>query len=196
MHSDFQGVQKDTTFEYLFKIAYERLVPLQKHGDNIKDLYDKFLDAMIVENLRRLNREVKTEEELLDLNWESFSHVQNIALIALKSSARVTKKPGLSALPELLGRGYSIRDLKEDLADNVCNIPRKVLEQSKLSFQQLSANPELIDHNERLQLWIGEEIRKCKDLIQILDAEKLDLTGKLLVKALTSGLKKDILKLS
>jgi len=195
LDSDFRDISIDYTFEYLFKKAYERLLPLQKHGDDVKDEYNKFFDAMVVENSRRVNREIKTEEELLALNWESFSHVQNIAFIAIKSSARVTKKSGLSALPELLGRGYSIRDLKKDLADNVCNIPKEVLEQSGLSFQQLSENPELVDTNEILQLWMSEEIKKCKQLIKILDKEKLDLTGKLLVKALTSSLKKNISKL-
>jgi hypothetical protein len=192
LDSDFQSVPTDTTFEYLFKKAYERLLPLQKSSDDVKDLYNKFFDAMVVENLRRSKREVKTEEELQDLNWESFSHVQNIAFIAIKSSARVTKESNLSALPELLRRGYSIRDLKEDLKDNICNIPKIVIEESKLTFEQLSETPELVETNERLQLWISGEVKKCQQLIQVLDNEKLDLSGKLLVKALTTGIKKYI----
>lgn len=195
LETNFQAVPKDFSFEFLFKRAIQRLEPLQRPGDNVREEYLKFLDAMVMENQRRVNAEVKTEQQLAEINWESFSHVQDIAFIAVKSSVRITQKSGLAKLPDLLGRGYAIRDLQAELGKNICNIPKEVLDKSGLSFQQLSQNPQLVDGNSVLQSWINSEIQECRKIIEELNQVKLDIPAKFLVKILTKGIEKDLNKL-
>jgi len=75
------------------------------------------------------------------------------------------------------------------------DIPKEVLDQCGLSLQQLSMNPDLVDSGKTLQEWMSEEVKRCKKLIHLLEQEKLDIAGTLLVKALTGSLVKDVNKL-
>ncbi len=192
---DWQDIPKEISPEFLLKRAMIRLQPLQRSGDNVSHEFSSFFSAMEVEHDRRINGSVLTTRELQSLNWHSFSHVQNIALIAIRSSTRVKEESGLAILPELLGRGYSVRDLKQDLSDNICNTPKEVLDESRLTLSQLSKDPDLVDNNQTMQNWIASETKDCLTLAQQLTQQKLDLPAKLLTKALTQGLKEDLISL-
>lgn len=183
-------VPKGRSVDFLLKRALYRLEPFQEEGDDIKQEFYRFFDAMEVEHNRRINQTVLTKAELKTLNINSFSHVFNLTLIAIGSWVRATDIP---EMPPLLGQSYAIRDLETDVSLGICNIPKEILESSGVSFPELREDITPTHTNQGIQAWIAEEVEECKRLITLLDTRKLDLPGKLFVKVFSGSVRDRIL---
>jgi len=198
-----QQIIKEPSAAFLIQQAVRHLLPLENRemGDDVKQEFVSFLEAMQWEYHRRINQAVLSEEEILHSYWEAFSHAQNITLMALRAKTRVPSKyPPIDqllemtpkelplVLPIILGKAYSVNDLEVDLASGICNIPDLLLERSGLSFPNLIANPSQARKNPAINEWALNDLRISKQLATKLRQKRLDLPTKAMVEFLTAGI--------
>lgn len=198
-----QQIIKEPSAAFLIQRAVSYLQPLEKKelGDNVKQEFINFLQAMRWEYHRRINQEVLSEEEILHSYWEGFSHAQNITLIALRAKTRIPSNyPPIDqllemtpnelplVLPIILGKAYAISDLEPELGKGICNIPDLILERSGLSFPNLIANPSQARKNPVINEWALNDLRISKQLATKLRQKKFDLPTKAMVEFLTAGI--------
>jgi len=187
------GVEKDFSLDFLLKYSLKKLEKEQKPEDNVRQEWTLFLDAMLNEYERRINHKVLTRDELKTLNDDSFSHAHNIMLISLHSETRFAD---ISEISQLQGRIFALCDLKSELAQSICNIPKEILAEANLNIADLTKNPDLIDGNEAISSWVKEELSFAKKLYESLKQKipKLDATAKaylaFLMKGVEMGMKK------
>lgn len=177
--------------DFLVASSVAFLEKKQKGADSIRDDYLWFLAAMEAEYDRRVNSIVLSEEQLAELNWNSFGASFNITLMVMRSKYRAQDIRELSLL---LSKAYAIRDLVDELP-RMCNIPIEILEQGQISYTKLRLQPQLVNHIPALISWQQQEVHECIELIRILDEKKLDFPARLAVKFLSIGARRDIKKM-
>jgi len=186
-------VEKGYTLDFLLKYTLEKLEKEQKPTDNVRQDWDMFLDAMMVEYDRRINHKVLTKNELKTLDDNSFSYAHNIMLISLHSNTRFKD---IEEIGQLQGKIFALRDLKPELVLSICNIPQEILGKAHLDLIALIENPNLIDNNEEILRWMKEELDLGKNLFDELKQKipKLDFIAKIylnfLMKGVELGMKK------
>ena len=150
---------------------------LEFHAYDVRpDMHD-FLDAMLVEYERRVNRTINTREELACLYKNSFHAVQDIALICFGSSIRSVDIPELA---QLQGRMYAVRDVWDEMSRGIIFVPADVLP----DFANIdSARPCIED-------WISGERSVGRELIEELMEKRMDLPAKVIVGFLVKGIEK------
>ncbi len=135
-------VKRDFTLDFLLKYTLENLERDQKPGDDVRQDWDMFLDAMLVEYDRRVNHKILTKAELKTIDDNSFSYAHNIMLIALRSKTRFKD---IEEIAQLQGKIFALADLKSELALFTCKIPKEILEEAQIDGEELMNNPNLLD---------------------------------------------------
>lgn len=187
-------VKRDFTLDYLLKYTLENLERDQKPGDNVRRDWDLFLDAMLVEYDRRDKHKILTKAELETIDNNSFSYAHNIMLISLRSKTRFKD---IEEIAQLQGKIFALADLKPELFQSICKIPRDVLEKAHIDGKALMKDPNLLDGNEEIKKWMKKELAEGRVLYDKLERKipNLDLTAKLYLKFLMKGVDSKIKKL-
>lgn len=140
----------------LAKFAIARLNERKRDGDDPEANFLKAIDIVIFDYERAEERRVLNFDELEDYYWKAFSPVVNLSLIAVQSQFRANDIRELSICQGIV---YSLRDLKEDWAHGIINIPSEVLDRAGLdeysSYEEVSTNPGVIK-------WFKEELDYCQ----------------------------------
>ena len=154
-------VKRDFTLDFLLKYTLENLERDQKPGDDVRQDWDMFLDAMLVEYYRRVNHKVLSKDKLKTIDDNSFSYAHNIMLISLRSKTRFKN---IEEIAQLQGKIFALADLKPELALFTCKIPKEVLEEAQIDGEELMNNPNLLDGNEVIRRWMKEELAAGREL--------------------------------
>ena len=187
-------VKRDFTLDFLLKYTLENLERDQKPGDDVRQDWDMFLDAMLVEYDRRVNHRVLSKKELETIDDNSFSYAHNIMLIALRSKKRFKD---IEEIAQLQGKIFALADLKPELALFTCKIPKGILEEAKIDGEELMNNPNLLDGNEVIRRWMKEELTTGRELYDKLKQKipNLDFTAKAYLTFLMKGVESKIKKM-
>jgi len=190
---------------FLFQQAIIYLQPLENKalGDDVKQEFIGFIEAMRWEYHRRVNRFVLSEDELLQSYWRGFSHAQNITLIALRAKERVpqfcppveellvmpsSKLPLI--LPIVLGKAYAIRDFSEDWKEGIYPVPRHELIRAGFDPKQLPKDPNAVLTNPVIREWRKSDSEIAWKLSRKLRQKTVDLPTWGLIRFLTAGIGK------
>lgn len=122
---------------------------------------------MQTDRRRVLEGRLMTEQELREHHRGTFSRSVNLMLLAAGSPLRASDCP---ALIDAFGWCSTMRDLEEDLARGLVNIPREVVDCARnqgvedLSFQSLCPSAPVRD-------WMLRELARAKTLLDRADAQ-------------------------
>jgi hypothetical protein len=193
LETDFKDMQKGVGLDFLLKRVVQKTEREQRPSDNVREELGLFLDAMLTENTRRLQKQVLTRKELYDLNEGSFRHAHNIMLIAIRSPDRASDIPELF---QLQGSMYALDDLPTEIPKGTCNIPAEVLDEGKLTLDELITNPNLFFKNTVIGQWVKEEITMGKILYAALEEKipSLSPITRFYIYYLVKGVEKRIRK--
>lgn len=93
------------------------------------DIKPYLIDALLwmkTEYQRRLWKQILSNEELVTLHNQSFRGAHQVYLVALGPQYQASD---IAELPQILWFIYWLKDLKQDLDDNMCNIPKEVCDE-------------------------------------------------------------------
>ena len=158
--NDVSQDKKHKSNTIIGKAGVKMIETYKKHGKDIQEYMVDFLDAMMMEHQRRIQKTILTEEQLIDLHNKSFRGAHDIFLCALWSK---NNAKDIQELPQILWRLYGIMDLQKDLSKNICNIPKEIgidIPVNKQDFETLLNNKEV-------QQWITKTIEAQKANIEI-----------------------------
>jgi len=165
--------------EFLLLRSVDRLNRISKNQQEVLEGVNWFLNSMLEENRRRVDRKVLTKRQLEKVHYNSFGSSLEISLIAIGSNNRAKDIP---EAPLILGKDYSIeeKELKPDLKRGICNIPSEVLSTANLTLEHLMKNPDLVSHP-KIQEWIINEEIEVGEILDKVKGRKLDTRSDLLV---------------
>lgn len=191
IENQFAHTKKWFTLDFLMKYTINRLIRDQKEDDDVVGDWNLFLEAMLVEYDRRVNRKILTREELNTTYDASFGPAHNIMLIAYHSKTRFKD---IKETSRLQGGVFAFCDLKLELKRSICNIPMEVLNEAGLDPFLLMENPDLLDGNDVIQNWMKAELEAARINYQKLKQKipKLDFTARLYLKFLMKGVESGI----
>ncbi len=173
----------------LAKFAIERLQKKSKKGDNPKQNFLDEIDIMLFDYHRARKREMLTLKQLKSYYQHTFFPVVNLTLIGLGSKLRAGDIAELSLCQ---GRVYTIRDLDQDWARGVINIPKEVLRQAQLTP---NASVQKVRSSQTVKKWFRNEVLECQKDLEIL-REKLVAANESLTARFCLGLASPLFKLS
>jgi hypothetical protein len=192
-----------TSAAFLFQQATEYLKPLENKalGDDVSREFTLFIESMRQEYERREHPQILSNTEILDRHWQTFCHAQNITLISLQSKERLPhQRPSLDyllgadpnemplPLPLILGKKYSVRDLKTDLDKHIFNFDQWTCAASCLSPEEIMYQPDKVMNNSVIQKWGKEELNLSRRLALKANQKRLDLPTGALVTFLTADI--------
>lgn len=139
----------------LYRFAIKHLVDMAKEGEDPSKHFKRVInDAMLFDYQRSQTRRVLTEDELNQYYDDTFAPVMDLALMIAGSSQRSADLPE-SVLTQ--GHIYTIRDLGDDLANGIINIPAEELAKSEIDPSRQFGKKEVLA-DAHLARWIGKEI--------------------------------------
>jgi membrane-associated phospholipid phosphatase len=131
------------------------------------------LRAMRNDRCRVLERRVCSREQLRDIHHATFAHSLDAMLLAADSPIRHHEVP---LLLEVLGWCSTVRDLREDLAQGLVNIPREVFDSA--SAERPGVPLPLLVETRAVQRWLAEEKLRARELLDRTDTQLAGLSGK------------------
>jgi len=160
----------------------------QKPGEFKENLL-KLFRVMLFDLQRREGKLLLSDQELAEHHRQTFYYSANLTLILARSSLRADD------VPELIGAlswCSPLRDLRDDLAKGIINIPRAVLEQAReqgavgCDYASLIATP-------AVQSWVQAEFARGKYFIEaaFIKLDRLqDSAGLMVLRPLAGALKR------
>lgn len=139
----------------LYRFAIKHLVDMAKEGEDPAQHFKRVInDAMLFDYQRSQTRRVLTEDELSRYYDDTFAPVMDLALMIAGSSQRSTDLPEAIATQ---GHIYTIRDLGDDLAKGIINIPAEELAKSEIDLNRKFGKKEVLA-DAHLSRWIKNEV--------------------------------------
>jgi hypothetical protein len=136
--------------------AYTRAIrPLAAPGEDPVATTVALVRVMIVDHERRMTRAVWDAERLRAQHRATFSGSLDLLLTAAGARLRARDVP---ALVEAFGPVSTLRDLDEDLAHGLCNVPAAVSAEAPASAAHLQAT-------EAGRTWLASERARCRDAL-------------------------------
>lgn len=144
------------------KTALEILADSSASHNNgeIKSFLLHFLDAMLVEYHRRIEKRLSTRLELEKIHRDSFDPVLRIAFVAFNTNY---SDYIIESLTLIQSKVYSIQDLEEDLKNGIYNFPSEVVGKIPSSISELKDSPKF---REWMQLDLGEARNSSLELLK------------------------------
>lgn len=164
----------------LLQQAVQSTSKRQIRDGETQEAYSGTLDAMLSEYLRRIERRLLTQDELVALHTASSYHPHNIGLICLGSRDRASNTPELS---ELIGRMDALRDMPKDLHLGIVNVPQEVVTQTDASYDSLTEDPSTVYSHKAVIDWMHSELDAGSALIEQLVKYKVDWTANLILRS-------------
>lgn len=171
--------------EIISKVMNKIIQTYQTFSPDIKNYLHDFLDAMVDEHDRRLNKAAMSKKELIKLHDKSFRWAHEIYLCALWSQQRAKN---IAELPQILWRIYAIKDLKDDIKNGIYNIPSEYIKQE--TYQKKNTK-EIIGSSE-VKKRIEDTLQEQSINIQQLRNKKLDNGAKRICEWLLPEIEKFI----
>ena len=139
---------------------------LARGGSDALDTVVALIRAMRNDRCRVLARVVSTRDQLRAIHQATFANSIDVMMLGADSPIRHGDVP---LLIEALGWCSTVRDLREDLAQGLINIPAEVL--AAASVERPGQPLPLVVETEAVRGWLRQENRQARDLLDRVEAQ-------------------------
>ncbi len=169
--------------EFLMIRSMEKLIEVGGQTEEVGVTTIDFIEGMRLENERRENHVVLSEEKLYEQFHMSFDPSIDVVLIALGSPLRSREIPELTMAQAF---SYSANDWRQDIKVGICNFPLEVLKKAGVSFEEIIRSPGIVLNNEYLSSWLDEMKQKAVVSAREVRGRKVDWKARLMISFLTA----------
>lgn len=165
-------------------LDFKRKAPVQCET-NIVD----FLNAMLVEYIRRKEKKIFTKSELIDIHLKSFFPVLEIAFLSLETDYSMDLLMELALIQSLV---YSIQDLDSDLKKGIVNLPKELMDTMNISLIELQKEPIILWNQKSFTMWVHDCLIQAKQKSECILETKLSPKATRLISILVNPILVDI----
>jgi membrane-associated phospholipid phosphatase/phytoene/squalene synthetase len=144
---------------------------LDRGGSEALAIATALMRCMRRDRQRVLAGELLARSELLELHRGTFRASLDLMLLAADSRLRASDVPDL---PDAFGWCSTVRDLEEDLAHGLINVPRDVVAAASL---EVPGNNHALPSTNAVKRWLDEERIRALGLLASVDAKLSELRG-------------------
>lgn len=132
-----------------------------------------FLESMLIDYDRRLNKSMLTQKDIDNLYKNSFSSVLHLTFIGTSTQL---DREYITLLGLIQGKLYALQDFAEDLTAGIINIPAEVIQNEPLTLSKMIESPMALERTGSFQQWRQRELRLCQQYLYTL--QSLDVSRK------------------